>query len=191
VNQIALRHPDIRDPAMRGLGYLEYEYFEALAVELCVTPAAAQEITKGTPVNSLGQSAYSRIQKCELFKARPASTKLNLTDEDANRMWRDMTAQLWPGVRPESLIPRQVGDVAQLFFHAVCNSGVANATFVTLDGNFLTRATDLRARYGVNITDPNGAWSEAQRAYGFSTPTATEVASVYQYATAWMRAQTR
>src|SRR5689334_3245216 len=73
VNQIALKRPSTRPPAMTGLAYLEYQYFERQTVELCVTPEAAREIAQGTPVNSLGQTAYHRIRKSELFKARPPS----------------------------------------------------------------------------------------------------------------------
>jgi hypothetical protein len=191
VNQVALRRPPLRDPAMVGLGYLEYQYFEARAVELCVTPVAAQEIAKGLPVSSLGQTAYNRIQKCELFKARPASTTLALTAAEANHLWMDITAQLWRSIPSAELTPQQVGDVGQLFFHVVCNSGIAHSTFVTMDGNFLTHAPDLRARYGVEIADPNEAWREAQRRYGFPTPTPIQVDSVWQVADEWLRSQTR
>ena len=90
---------------MVGLGYLEYEYFEARAVELCVTPAAALEIANGIPVSSLGQTAYNRIQKCELLKARPASTMLALTDAEANHLWSDITTQLWPLGSDVTFIP--------------------------------------------------------------------------------------
>ena len=180
VNQIALKPPAARPREMEGLACLEYQYFDMHAVELCVTPEVAREIAQGVSVNSLGQTAYHRIRKTELFKARPASTTLDLTDEESNQLWTDVGAHLWPGVPCAALTAQQQGDVGQLFFHLVCNSGAANAAFVTMDGNFLRRAPDLRSRYGIEVTDPNAAWEESRRRYSLVTPTAAELDSLWR-----------
>ena len=44
VNQIPVRPPAQRTPGLRGLGSLEWNYFECHTVELCVTPEAQVEI---------------------------------------------------------------------------------------------------------------------------------------------------
>jgi hypothetical protein len=175
VNQVAIRSTYHRRTELRGLACLEYNYFEKRTVELCVTPETASEITQGIETNSLGSAAFRRIRKSELFKARPANTVLELSGNEADELWSDIRESLWPGVSTGSLHRNQVGDVNQLFFHTVCSSMVANSAFVTLDSNFLGRASDLRARYGVTVLGPNATWEMFAPQYSLVTPNDSDV----------------
>lgn len=175
VNQVAIRPNFHLRPALRGLANLEYNYFEQRSVELCVTPETALEISQGTSVNSLGHAAYNRISKSELFKARPASTILNLTQQDADELWTDLRCSLWPGIQERRLLRNQISDIHQLFFHIVCSSTVANAAFVTLDDNFLKRAPELNKRYGATVLSPNATWDTFMPRYNLVTPSDKQI----------------
>jgi hypothetical protein len=48
---------------------------------------------------------------------------------------------------------------------------VANAAFVTLDGNFLNRASELRTRYGITVGSPNRVWDIFAPRYSLVAPT--------------------
>jgi hypothetical protein len=120
VNQVALKAPSQRDPRMRGLAPLEYNYFELPKVELCVTPETDFEITQGINVNSLGARAYERFQKSQLFKNRPAGLTLSLVDYEADDLWLGISDILWPSVRHDQFTPNQRADVSQLFFSHDC-----------------------------------------------------------------------
>lgn len=175
VNQIAIRPTYHQRPELRGLAYLEYNYFEWRSVELCVTPEAAAEISQGIETTSLGSAAFQRIKKTELFKARPASTVLDLSIGEADELWSDVQESLWPSVSTGAMSRNQVGDVNQFFFHVVCSSMVANSAFVTLDGDFLSKAPDLHARYGVTVLSPNETWGRFAPKYGLTTPSESDV----------------
>jgi hypothetical protein len=179
VNQIALKPPWERSPLIHGLACLEYHYFEQGSVELCVTPETAREIAQGTQINSLGQMAYARIQKTELFKARPASMTLALTDQEANELWKDIRRVLWPNVSNVYMTPRHLADVNQIFFHTVCSSTAANAAFVTLDNDILSKQSDLRERYGITVQSPDEAWCESKRRYSLYDPGDTAITRVW------------
>ncbi|TME74418.1 MAG: hypothetical protein E6I48_09330 [Chloroflexi bacterium] len=180
VNQMALKPPAERRPEIAGLACLEFQYLEVHSVELCVTPVVVQEIVGNVPVNSLGQTAYDRIRKSEFFKIQPAAMRLTLTAEESNRLWTDLGTHLFPGIPSTAFTTGQQGDISQLFFHLVCNSGAANATFVTADNDFLRRAPELEQRYGIAVASPNSAWEDARRRYGLSVPTASQIESVWQ-----------
>src|SRR5687767_8233967 len=175
VNQIAIRPAYHQRPELRGLACLEYNYFQLRSVELCVTPEAQAEISQGLASTSLGNAAYQRFKKTELFKARPASTVLDLSDHEADELWSDISESVWPGLSTGHLTRNQVGDVNQMFFHVVCSSMVANSAFVTLDGDFLRRASDLRARYGVAVLTPNDTWNRFAPSYGLTLPDEAEI----------------
>lgn len=87
VNQIALKDPYVWPPEMNGLSQLEWNYFQKRTVELCVTPQTPAEITQGTLIRSLGNVAYNRFQKSQLFKSRPSGTTLTLTEQESNALW--------------------------------------------------------------------------------------------------------
>jgi hypothetical protein len=175
VNQIAIRPTYYMRTDLRGLVSLEYNYFEQRAVELCVTPETAVEIAAGSSTGVVGSLAYQRFSKSQLFKARPASTVLDLTMEDADELWSDVGHSLWPELSTNAMSPNQAADVTQLFFHIVCSSMVANAAFVTLDKNFLNRAPDLRGRYGITVASPNDAWSNFAPKYSLVEPTDSDI----------------
>lgn len=175
VNQVAIRPTYHLRPELRGLTSLEYNYFERRTIELCVTPETAIEIGGGASTSAIGSLAYQRISKSELFKTRPASTVLDLSVEDADELWSDVRESLWPGVSTGSMRRNQEADVTQLFFHIVCSSMVANAAFVTLDGNFLDRASELRARYGITVGSPNHVWDTFAPRYSLISPTELDV----------------
>jgi hypothetical protein len=171
VNQIALRPPLDRGTNRLGLGFLEYHYLEEASVELCVTPETAAEISRG----AVGRTAYDRIRKTQLFKARPSSTSLLLTDEEADELWTDIRSVLWPNVTDVDLAPGHRSDVTQIFFHTVCSSAVANSVFVTLDQDILRFGGALRGRYGIEVMTPNDAWSYSQREYRLRQPDSSSV----------------
>lgn len=175
VNQIAIQPAYPNRPELRGLACLEYNYFERRTIELCVTPEAQVEIAQGLASSSLGNSAYRRFKKTELFKARPASTILDLSDGEADELWSDVSESIWPGLSTGTMTRNQVGDVNQIFFHVVCSSMVANSAFVTLDTDLLRRASDLRARYGVTVLTPNDTWNRFAPSYGLATPDDAEI----------------
>jgi hypothetical protein len=175
VNQVAIRPTYHQRPDLRGLACLEFNYFEQRMVELCVTPETAAEIAQGVETSSLGAAAFQRICKSELFKARPASTVLDLSTDEADDLWSDVRESLWPGVSTGALARNQVADVTQLFFHVVCSSMVANSAFVTLDRNFLDRAADLQTRYGISVLSPNDTWATFSPRYSLVTPTESDV----------------
>ena len=77
-----------------------------------------------------------------------------------------------------SLSRNEAADVTQLFFHIVCSSMVANAAFVTNDKNFLSRASDLRQRYGITVASPNDAWTSFAPKYALVEPTESEIESL-------------
>ena len=175
VNQVAIRPTYHQRPELAGLVRLEYNYFERRTIELCVTPETAVEIRSGAAALAIGTLAYHRISKSGLFKARPASTTLELSDDDADELWSDVSESLWPGLSTGALTRNQEADVTQLFFHIVCSSMVANAAFVTLDDNFLNRAPDLHGRYGITVATPNVAWETFGPRYSLVEPTDQDI----------------
>ena len=179
VNQIALKAPSSRRPELASLAFLEYHYFDEASVELCVTPETALEISQGTPINSLGRTAYDRIRKTELFKARPPSTTLQLTQEESDELWDDIRDVLWPTVSNSALTVAHRADVNQIFFHTVCSSAVANSAFVTLDGDMLRHRDELRTRYGIWVASPDDAWSYSQSQYGLRQPNSSSVERIW------------
>ena len=172
VNQIPIRPPAQQSWDLRGLGGLEWNYFEHHKVELCVTPETHAEITQGVRVQSLGSAAYQCYLKSELYKRRPPEATLQLSNAEANELWVDMRNLLWPKVKNSSLIRRQIADVNQVFYHAVSSGSTAdNSVFVTQDGNFLERAKPIYERYGVTVLNPNAAWERYQPKYNLEAPT--------------------
>ena len=175
VNQIPIKAPVDRDKKLQGLAGLEFNYFECGKVELCVTPETQIEITKGISIGSLGSAAYQRFLKTELYKRRPAEAVLQLTNAEANDLWCDMRNVLWPTTKSNDLIPRQIADVNQMFYHAVSSGSTAdNSVFVTLDRNFLGHSDTLYGRYGVTVLDPNTAWGTYQRRYNLQAPSTSQ-----------------
>jgi hypothetical protein len=73
---------------LRGLVSLEYNYFEQRTIE----------IAAGSSTGVVDSMAYQRFGKSQLFKARPASTVLDLTTEDADELWSDVGHSLWSGL---------------------------------------------------------------------------------------------
>jgi hypothetical protein len=116
VNQVAVRPTYHLRPEMRGLVSLEYNYFERRTIELCVTPETAVEIGDRSTAGGIGSLAYQRFSKSELFKARPASTVLDLSTEEADELWSDVCDSLWPDLSTGGLRRNQEADVTQLFF---------------------------------------------------------------------------
>jgi hypothetical protein len=171
VNQIALKPPSERGRDRVGLGFLEYHYLEEASVELCVTPETHVEISRG----SFGWTAYDRIRKTELFKARPGSTSLLLDEEEANELWTDIRGVLWPTISDGALTVRHRSDINQVFFHTVCSSAVANSAFVTLDQDILRAEGTLHRNYGIKVMTPNDAWSYSQLEYGLRQPESSAV----------------
>lgn len=172
VNQIPLKAPVKRPPDLDGLGGLEWNYFEHHKVELCVTPETQLEITQGVRVESLGLAAYQRYLKSELYKRRPPEATLQLSNAEANELWTDMRNLLWPTIRSSDLMPRQVADVNQMFYHTVSSGSTAdNSVFVTLDNNFLGHAVPFYERYGVTVLNPNSAWARYQPKHNLQMPT--------------------
>jgi hypothetical protein len=156
-------------------------------VELCVTPETAVEIDADSSTDAIGSRAYERFSKSQLFKARPASTVLALTTEDADDLWSDVGHSLWPGLSTNVMSQNQAADVTQLFFHIVCSSMVANAAFVTLDGNFLNRANSLRTRYGITVASPNDAWNNFAPKYSLVEPNERDIDSLLQQQQSFFR----
>lgn len=175
VNQIALRRPADRRPDWVGLGFLEYHYLEEESVELCVTPHAAVELARGS-----GRRAYDRIRKTELFKARPSTTTLVLTDDESDDLWMDIRSALWPNVSDAALTVGHRSDVSQIFFHTVCSSAVANSAFLTLDNDILRCEAELRNRYGIRVMTPNDAWSYSQQQYRLAQAASSSVERVWR-----------
>ena len=62
-----------------------------------------------------------------------------------------------------------------MFFHIACNSLVANAAFVTSDGNFLNRSGRLHQRYGITVLGPNSAWQEFAPRYALVEPAPDDI----------------
>jgi len=177
VNQIALKDPSQRPPEMEGLAPLEWNYFYLQKVELCVTPETPDEITKKTPLSNLGAAAYSRFQKSQLFKTRPPGTTLNLTDKESNILWTESKQILWPGV--SQLIPRQMADVNQIFYHTIASGSLVNSAFITIDKNFHNHAAELRTKLGIKILYPYEAWEEFQLKYDLYKPNGKEIESLW------------
>jgi hypothetical protein len=176
VNQIALKSPFDRGPDRLRLGFLEYHYMEEASVELCVTPETTSEISRG----NMGHSAYARMRKTELFKARPSTTSLILSDEEADELWTDIRATMWPSVLDSNLTPSHRSDVTQVFFHTVCSSAVANSAFVTLDHDILRCGGELRRRYGIAVMTPSDAWSYSEREYRLRQPESSSMDRVWR-----------
>jgi len=180
VNQIPVKPPVQRSRNLDGLGGLEWNYFERHKVELCVTPETQAEITRGVDVRSLGLVAYQRYLKSELYKRRPPEATLQLSNTEANELWSDMRTLLWPTVKNNSLMPRQIADVNQVFYHAVSSGSTAdNSVFVTQDGNFLERAVPFYERYGVTVLSPNAAWERYQQKYNLEVPTTGQLDNLW------------
>ena len=159
VNQVALKDPTTWPDSMRELAPLEWNYFEAGSVEMCVTPETAFEITKGVSLAELPWTAYQRFKKTEFLKSRPSGTTLTLSEQEANGLWNGTRDILWPTVPDHQLNPRQRADVSQLYFHTVASgSTAANSAFLTIDQNFINRRNDVRTGLGVSIMTPNEAW---------------------------------
>lgn len=179
VNQVALRAPSKWDPRMRGLAALEWNYFEAHNLELCVTPETDIEITKGTDISSLGARAYDRFQKSRLFKNRPAGLTLSLHAYEANELWLGIRGILWGSVDNNLLTPNQRADVSQLFFHTIAGSTMSNAAFLTIDTDFLNHRDEIARELGVTVMTPTDAWDEYQRPYNLYKPTYAEVLTLW------------
>lgn len=178
VNQVAIRPRYHERPDLHGLVCLEFNYFRLRTVELCVTPETAIEIAQGIETSSLGSAAFNRISKSALFKARPASTVLDLSSGDADELWADVQHSLWPARSTGALTRNQIGDINQLFFHVVCSSMVQNSAFVSLDRNFLDRAPELRSRYGITVLSPNDTWRTFGSRYSLVAPSDHDLAKL-------------
>jgi len=184
VNQIPVRPPASRSPELWGLGCLEWNYFEPHTVELCITPETPWEIAKGAELESLGWSAYQRMQKTQFFKQRPSGTTLSLSEQESNELWMDMRHTLWPTVADAALTGQQRGDVSQIFFHAVSSGSTGlNSAYVTQDSNFVERADQLYKLYGVTVLTSNEAWNSYQPRYSLVTPTTSQIDDL------WVRQQ--
>jgi hypothetical protein len=180
VNQIALKEPQTRPPDTKGLAPLEYNYFRASNVELCVTPETPWEINRqGMNVNSLGATAYERIQKTQFFKSRPAGLTLSLAEQEANQLWMGIKGILWPSVADQNLTTNQRSDVSQLFFHTVVGSTISDAAFLTTDNNFLAHRSEIENGLGIYVMTPTEAWQQYKEPYGLYSPTETEILQIW------------
>jgi len=165
---------------MSGLAPLEWNYFEAGRVELCVTPETAFEITKGASLGDLPYTGYRRFKKTEFFRSRPSGTTLSLSEQEANELWNGTREIIWPSLRAEDLSHRQRADVSQLYFHTVASgSTCANAAFLTVDQNFLKHRTDIQSGLGVAIMTPDQAWVRYSDEYELYHPSPDEIAYVH------------
>jgi hypothetical protein len=181
VNQIALKDPTEWDPRRSGLAPLEWNYFEAQRIELCVTPETAFEITGGASLGDLPYTGYRRFKKTEFFKSRPSSTTLSLNEQEANDLWNGTREILWPGIRATDLNHRQRADVSQLYFHTVTSgSTCANTAFLTDDHNFLNRRGNIQSGLGVAVMTADDAWVRYSDEYGLYHPTPWEIAQVHE-----------
>lgn len=180
VNQVALKDPTQWGASMQGLAPLEWNYFEGESVELCVTPETAFEISKGQSVEELPYTGYRRLLKTEFFKSRPSGTTLSLSEQEANTLWGGIRSILWPTVTNEYLNPNQRADVSQLYFHTISSgSTCANATFLSIDNDILSKREIISQELGVTVLTPSEAWEEFQPAYGLYEPTSDEIAFVH------------
>jgi hypothetical protein len=168
-------------PEMQGLASLEWNYFEARKVELCVTPETAFEITGGQSFDSPPYAAYQRFKKTEFFKSRPSSTTLSLSKQEAGQLWTGIRGVLWPTVKDNQLTQNQQADVNQLFFHTVSSGSTCyNLAFLTIDKNFLKKRNELTRDLGVTVLTPSEACEEYRPSYNLYTPSDREVSYVWQ-----------
>ena len=180
VNQITLRPPDTLPPELYGLPQLEWNYFEEQSVELCVTPESSGEIVKGRNLSTLGQQAFNRFQKTQLYKLRPSNVTLDLTADDANRLWIGSRQLLFPTVVDERLTDNQIHDVNQLVFHTVSSGSVANSAFITNDGAFHRAKADIASELGVTILRPGEAWEQYRPLYSLVEPGPNDVRNLWE-----------
>lgn len=179
VNQIALKNPSTWPAPMSKLSHLEWNYFELGKIELCVTPETPHEIAQGTPTEDLGSIAYTRFQKSQLFKSRPAGTTLSLSEQESNTLWLGTRNILWPNITDKYLSLNQRSDVNQVFFHTVASGSLISSAFITIDQNFHNHANELRSELGITILTPNQAWEEFQPIFRLYTPNENEVKRLF------------
>jgi len=180
VNLVALREPSEWPSEMRGLAPLEWNYFEAGAIELCVTPVTAFEITKGQSLQALPYTAYQRLKKTEFLKARPPGTTLALSEHQSNILWGGIRDILWPGIAEDQLTVTQRADVTQLYFHSISSgSTCSNSAYLTRDQNYFKKRRDIATELGVTILNTNEAWEEYSHRYSLYQPTVQEIAYVH------------
>jgi hypothetical protein len=180
VNQIALRPPDQLPPELYGLPQLEWNYFEEHKIELCVTPESSGEIAQGGNLATLGQQAFNRIQKTRLYKLRPSEVRLDLTDDEANRLWLGSRQMLFPTVADGALTLNQIHDVNQLVFHTISSGTLSNSAFVTNDGAFHRAKADIAAELSVTILGPGETWEQYQPTYNLVQPSAGDTQQLWQ-----------
>ena len=180
VNQIALRSPEQLPPELYGLPELEWNYFHEHKIELCVTPESSGEIAKDRDLSMLGQQAFNRVQKTRLYKLRPSDVTLDLTDDEANRLWTGSRQMLFPTVTDQALTLNQIHDVNQLVFHTISSGTLSNSAFVTNDGAFHRAKADIVTELGVTILHPGEAWEEYRPTYNLVQPSETDAQRLWQ-----------
>ena len=164
---------------MNNLINLEWNYFKARSVELCVTPETPEEIMRGAPTANHGHIAYTRFQKSQLFKSRPAGTTLTLNEQDSNILWLGIRGILFPTVDDAHLTFNHRSDVSQVFFHTVASGSLSSSVFVTMDIDILRHEHELQRELGITVLTPNHTWEECQPRYGLYSPSNSEITSLY------------
>lgn len=180
VNQIALRPPDALPPDLHGLPQLEWNYFEEKKIELCVTPESSDEIVQNHDLATLGQQAFNRFQKTKLYKLRPSDITLDLTYDEANRLWTGSREMLFPTVDDDAITLNQIHDVNQLVFHTISSGTLSNSAFITNDGAFHRAKSDIASELGVTILRPSEAWEEYRLTYDLAEPSTDDVHQLWQ-----------
>jgi hypothetical protein len=179
VNQIPLNDPSTWTPPMNNLINLEWNYFKGNNIELCVTPETPEEIMRGAPTAYHGHIAYTRFQKSQLFKSRPAGTTLTLNEQDSNTLWLGIRGILFPTVDDAHLTFNHRSDVSQVFFHTVASGSLSSSVFITMDDDILRHGYELQRELGITVLNPNNTWEEFQPRYGLYSPSQTEIRSLY------------
>ena len=179
VNQIPLNDPSNWTPPMNNLINLEWNYFKVNSIELCVTPETPEEIMRGAPTADHGHIAYTRFQKSQLFKSRPAGTTLTLSQQDSNTLWLGIRGILFPTVDDFHLTFNHRSDVSQVFFHTVASGSLSSSVFVTMDNDILRHEHELKRELGITVLTPNHTWEEFQPKYDLYSPSNSEITSLY------------
>jgi len=102
---------------------------------------------------------------------------MSLNEQQASELWRDVRGTLWPSVRDANLTGRQRADVSQLYFHTIANSLITDAVYITGDNNFLSRADEIYAKFGVVTDTATATWTQYAPKYGLYQPTDIELST--------------
>lgn len=104
---------------------------------------------------------------------------MDLSDDEANRLWTGTRQMLFPTVADDVLTGNQIHDVNQLVFHSISSGSLSNSAFVTNDGAFHRAKNDIANELGVTILRPSEAWEEYQPTYSLVSPSDADVQSLW------------